>query len=86
MTWYIQQSQAGFRYQQWGLSGDLPFAGDYDGDGKTDLVVIRSGPDNLLTWHILRSTDGYTYLTYGNVGDIPVRGDFDVDLVLSASV
>jgi hypothetical protein len=47
MTWYIQQSLNGFRYQQWGLSGDLPFAGDYDGDrnhyGKSGKTAENRG-------------------------------------------
>jgi hypothetical protein len=33
--WYILQSSTGqAQFQHWGLAGDIPLQGDYDGDGK----------------------------------------------------
>jgi hypothetical protein len=38
--WQIRQSSDGLIIdREWGAKGDLPLAGDYDGDGKTDLAV-----------------------------------------------
>jgi hypothetical protein len=28
---------------QWGFPNDIPVSGDFDGDGKTDYVVLGAG-------------------------------------------
>jgi len=53
--------------------------GDYDGDGKTDIVVFRPGTG---TWWVLKSSTTFTtYVGYawGASTDIPVPGDYDGD-------
>jgi hypothetical protein len=68
--------------RQWGLPGDHPFAGDYDNDGRPDLVVWRPETGN---WFICPSASDYACPTsgtsrqFGLPGDIPVAGDFDAD-------
>ena len=49
---------------------------DFDGDGRSDIGLYRSG-----TWFILRSSDnGITGVNFGGVaGDIPVPADYDGD-------
>jgi hypothetical protein len=54
--WYIYRSTDGPFYQQWGLSTDIPVAGDYDFDGKWDISVFRDG-----AWY-LRPQLGWGYL------------------------
>jgi hypothetical protein len=77
-TWYVMGgpgSQA-FSYP-WGMSGDLPVQGDYDGDGKTDLAIFRPSTNY---WWILRSSDGSFFtLPLGSSGDLLAPGDFDGD-------
>ncbi len=43
-TWYFRKSGTGFAQVeaiQWGLNGDKPLVGDFDGDSKTDIAVFR---------------------------------------------
>jgi hypothetical protein len=44
-------------FKSWGVSGDVPFSGDYDGDGKADVAVYR-GTGTRIFW-IKRSTDDF---------------------------
>ncbi|HKX84475.1 MAG TPA: VCBS repeat-containing protein, partial [Pyrinomonadaceae bacterium] len=81
MIWYILKSNHGAYNQytslQFGVPGDLPAAGDFDGDGKSDVAVFR--PANG-TWYIFRSGSGQVQVTqFGSNGDKPQPGDFDGD-------
>ena len=52
--------------------------GDYDGDGKQDIAVFRSGTG---VWYIFESSTntGRAVTNFGAVGDSPAVGDFDKD-------
>ncbi|HMH52396.1 MAG TPA: Ig-like domain repeat protein [Candidatus Acidoferrum sp.] len=72
----------------WSGSTSLPLsqsvkatAGDFDGDGKTDLAVYRKATGE---WFIQGSATGFETVTFGapatsGLGDIPVPRDFDGD-------
>jgi hypothetical protein len=69
-------SYAGWLSYQWGIPGDSPVAGDYDGDGRADLVVWRPADG---TWYVRFSADNYSYSTFatyrlGTNGDVPIGG------------
>lgn len=60
---------------------DVPIPGDYDGDGRFDIAVYRTGfaPDN--TYIVRRSSDNVvTFTNFGNFQtDYVVPGDYDGD-------
>jgi hypothetical protein len=63
---------------QWGVPGDVPVPGDYDGDGITDYAVWRPSEGK---WYVIRSSTGEVSITpWGLPGDVPIAaGDYDGD-------
>jgi subtilisin-like proprotein convertase family protein len=84
--WLILGSRTGPRSVLFGGPGlDVPAAGDFDGDGITDIAVFRPESDLLpgaAEWFILPSASGQAFrVTFGGSGglDVPAVGDFDGD-------
>ena len=85
-VWYLNPDNATSNNNtltafQYGLSGDIPVTGDWNGDGIDTVGVFR--PSNA-TWYLnpsnAASDNGLlTSFTYGLSGDIPVVGDWNAD-------
>lgn len=60
-----------------GLAGDAPVRGDFDGDGVDGIGVFRKGK-----WFLKNTSapgEADIELTFGIPGDLPVVGDYDGD-------
>ena len=82
VTWFITNSSDGsVRGYEWGLSTDVFFAEDFDGDQKDDIAVWRPDAATLAAFYILNSS-GFTVRVeaFGQINDDPtVVGDYDGD-------
>lgn len=79
----VNSSNNTFRVEPWGQRFDLgTIPGDYDGDGKADLVVWRPGATAgaQSVFYVKKSSDNSTIaVPWGITNDRPVLGDFDGD-------
>jgi hypothetical protein len=84
-VFYLMQSTAGFDAFSWGAELDIyPFAHDFNGDGKSDIGIIRpveiSKGVQRLDWYVRLSSGGMLATTWGiRAFDVPVPADYDGD-------
>lgn len=86
MDWYLDLNNDGYLAEKivsFGFNTDTPLVGDVDGNGLSDLIVVRA---NVLTgnldWFVDLGCDGYngeTATAYGKIGDRPIVGDWNRD-------
>jgi len=72
LLWVINGAPAPVQYG--GSFVDVPFTGDFDGDGRSDLAVYRPSTN---TWFLNRTSLGRTNFQIGAPGSTPVVGNFD---------
>ncbi|MGB7201020.1 MAG: VCBS repeat-containing protein [Pyrinomonadaceae bacterium] len=79
-TWWVMGGAGSQAVTQgWGMNGDIPAQGDFDGDGKTDFSVFRPTPTSG-TWWILKSSDSTYYsVSFGIGSDNLAQADYDGD-------
>jgi subtilisin-like proprotein convertase family protein len=65
--------------QAWGLNGDTPAPGDYDGDGRMDYAVQRAESGNGVFYIRYTAPQADTVTTFGLGSDIIVPGNYDGD-------
>jgi subtilisin-like proprotein convertase family protein len=63
----------------WGLNGDFPSPGDYDGDNKYDYVVQRNAGGGNAVFHERLSGGTSVSFLYGTPTDVIVPGYYDAD-------
>lgn len=80
MTWYLRNTNdAGGAnlILQFGIHGETPVVGDFNGDGIDEIGTFRAG-----VWKLRRSLGPnpiYDTINFGRQGDVPVVGDWNGD-------
>gem|GEM_PF-750451 len=78
--WYFNYDNAGWSEYSfdWGVSTDIPVAGDWDGDGNDEAGLFRPSTS---TWYFNYDNAGSSEYSFdwGLSTDIPVVGDWDGD-------
>jgi subtilisin-like proprotein convertase family protein len=79
-TWYYRTvAQGPVAVVQWGLNGDSPAPGDYDGNGSNDFCVQRNSGGGGEFWLALNGPGTVSVTPFGVASDIVVPGDYDGD-------
>ncbi|MGE3468467.1 MAG: choice-of-anchor Q domain-containing protein, partial [Pyrinomonadaceae bacterium] len=76
----FRSTDASFFGIQFGNTGDVAIAGDFDGDNKTDFGISRyTSGDGVDLVYLESSTNTAKFPVWGIAGDIFVSGDYDGD-------
>jgi hypothetical protein len=86
LVWYLDTNrnegwQSNDSIITFGVAGDIPIVGDWNGDRLDDIGVVRAEPTGL-TWYLdsngvrgWQATD--TVIRFGTAGDVPIAADWD---------
>jgi hypothetical protein len=82
-TWFflgsLNNPSNNITFVPWGVNGDKPATGDYDGDGKSDFVIRRDESGSSHFWELLASGSIDASNIFGLTTDTVVPGDYDGD-------
>ena len=79
-TWYYRTVANGpVTFVPWGLNGDAPAPGDYDGNGSNDFCVQRNSGGQGVFWTYLNGPATISSTGFGLATDVIVPGDYDGD-------
>ncbi len=63
----------------YGIGGDIPLVGDWDGDGCDSLAIYRPGESRFYGSNSNKTQPADFSFNFGRVGDRPLSGDFNGD-------
>jgi SpoIID/LytB domain protein len=77
--WHLRNANGSVSSFYYGNPRDLPYAGDWDGDGIVTLGLYRQSTGFLFLRNSNTQGVADIQIFYGNPGDIPIAGDWDGD-------
>lgn len=80
----INENVATYYNSGWGVAGDIPTGGDFDGNGFVDMTVFR--PSDGVWYSIFGDNGEFRFLRWGIQGDKPVPADYDYDGITDFAV